>query len=228
VLTFDAGASRAEAGALARWQWSFGDGSTGQGAVVTHTYAEPGTYGVTLTVGGEQGESAMAEQSLQVRPGWLRTVLDAGAVWVEAESHTGEGGGVSRQFTGRVNAFGAVVTYWGEDIGHWLEWDVAVPAAGPYGMVLKYASGSTLAVRDVRIDGEYPGAGWQRQEFPGTGGFSATDDNWEWRTLRDPEGRPLQAELTPGPHTVRISNLEGHMALDAFVLIPLGALPSSI
>ena len=37
-------------GALTSTQWAFGDGTTGSGASVSHTYAAAGTYNVTLTV----------------------------------------------------------------------------------------------------------------------------------------------------------------------------------
>ncbi|MEA2106252.1 MAG: PKD domain-containing protein [Bacteroidota bacterium] len=36
--------------------WDFGDGEIGEGAEITHTYTEPGTYNVKLTATGEGGE----------------------------------------------------------------------------------------------------------------------------------------------------------------------------
>ncbi len=38
------------------YAWEFGDGETGTGAEITHTYTEPGTYYVKLTATGEGGE----------------------------------------------------------------------------------------------------------------------------------------------------------------------------
>ena len=40
---------------IARYEWTFGDGATGQGAVVTHVYNTPGTYKVTLKVIDSKG-----------------------------------------------------------------------------------------------------------------------------------------------------------------------------
>ena len=228
TFTFDAAQSQADVGQINGWQWAFGDGASAQGASVTHTFAAPGTYIVRLKIGSDRGEWATAEQSLYVRPGWIRTVLGKGAVWVEAESKSREGGGVSRLLTGRVNASGSVLTYWQKDVGHWLEWDVLVPKTGFYAIVLKYASGSSRVVRDCRLDGQFPNDEWKRLVFPRTGGFSISEDNWAWQALRDKDGRPLRVELTGGSHVVRMANLEGGMALDAFLLIPFDALPSSL
>lgn len=53
---FDASASADPDGAIARYDWAFGDGSTASaGAVTTHTYAAPGTYHVTLTETDDEG-----------------------------------------------------------------------------------------------------------------------------------------------------------------------------
>lgn len=37
------------------WHWSFGDGATGTGPKVSHTYTEPGTYSITLRVSNPAG-----------------------------------------------------------------------------------------------------------------------------------------------------------------------------
>ena len=224
TFTFDATESQADAGQINGWQWTFGDGASAQGASVTYTFTASGTYVVGLKVSSDRGEWATAEQSVHVRPGQIRTVL--GAVWVEAESKTGEGGGVSQLMIGRVNASVGALSYW-KDVGHWLEWSVMIPEAGIYGIVLKYASAPPYAVRNCRLDGRFPGEEWKRLVFPGTGGYSISADNWAWQALQDKDGRPLRVELTKGPHALRMGHLQGGMALDAFLLIPFGALPSS-
>ncbi len=47
---FDAGASTDSDGTIVTYNWDFGDGQTGTGATVPHSYAKPGTYTVTLNV----------------------------------------------------------------------------------------------------------------------------------------------------------------------------------
>lgn len=42
------------------YQWDFGDGSTGIGEEAEHTYTEPGTYTVTLTVSNPHGRSTQS------------------------------------------------------------------------------------------------------------------------------------------------------------------------
>jgi PKD repeat protein len=50
-LRFDGGCSVAPGGAqITAYEWNFGDGMTGNGRTVDHTYAAAGTYPVTLTV----------------------------------------------------------------------------------------------------------------------------------------------------------------------------------
>ncbi len=49
TVTLDASATTDADGAASQLVWDLGDGTTAAGPVVTHTYAEPGTYTVRLT-----------------------------------------------------------------------------------------------------------------------------------------------------------------------------------
>jgi PKD repeat protein len=66
-VTFDASVSSDPDGALASYNWTFGDGLTGAGMEIVHRYAEPGTYVVRLTVKDDDGRADSAEQSILVR-----------------------------------------------------------------------------------------------------------------------------------------------------------------
>jgi hypothetical protein len=54
-VTFDGSASTAVDGTIVDYAWDFGDGTTGSGASVTHTYTTPGDYDATLTVTDSNG-----------------------------------------------------------------------------------------------------------------------------------------------------------------------------
>ncbi len=57
VHTFDASRSTDNIG-IAWYEWDFGDGTTGIGKTVTHSYSKPGAYTVTLTVKDMAGNTA--------------------------------------------------------------------------------------------------------------------------------------------------------------------------
>jgi PKD repeat protein len=52
---FDGLSSRSEGGDIVRYEWDFGDGSTGGGSTVSHTYTTSGTFVVRLTITDEAG-----------------------------------------------------------------------------------------------------------------------------------------------------------------------------
>lgn len=58
-------------GDIASYNWSFGDGEYGEGAMVRHRYVQEGTYDVTLSVTDDAGGVAEAEGSATVLPGNL-------------------------------------------------------------------------------------------------------------------------------------------------------------
>lgn len=53
-------------GAIARRVWNFGDGSSAEGREVSHTYAKPGTYSVTLTIYSADGREEQTENTVIV------------------------------------------------------------------------------------------------------------------------------------------------------------------
>jgi len=65
-VTFDASAS-ADDGVIVSYQWDFGDASSGSGVRATHTYAQGGSYSVTLTVTDNRGLAASKTQEVAVQ-----------------------------------------------------------------------------------------------------------------------------------------------------------------
>src|SRR5262249_22111737 len=55
ACSFDASLSSDSDGTITSYTWAFGDGSSGSGAAVSHTYAAGATYAVTLTVVDDRG-----------------------------------------------------------------------------------------------------------------------------------------------------------------------------
>ena len=65
-VTFDASASSDKDGRITDYQWLFGDGTTGQGKVVTHTYTNNMIYQITLTVIDDGQETGSISKDLSV------------------------------------------------------------------------------------------------------------------------------------------------------------------
>lgn len=62
-ISFDASASTAP-GEIVSYAWDFGDGNSGEGVTVTHTYEASGRYIVTLQVSDAEGAEGVAERAV--------------------------------------------------------------------------------------------------------------------------------------------------------------------
>jgi PKD repeat protein len=58
---------------IASFQWSFGDGGTATGRAVTHTFTQPGTFPVTLTITDALGRTNFLTVAVTVAQGQLPT-----------------------------------------------------------------------------------------------------------------------------------------------------------
>jgi serine protease len=81
TCTFDGSASTDDNG-VSRYTWNFGDGQTGSGAAVSHTYASGGTFTVVLTVTDTANQTDSESRSVTVSAG-------SGAPCTNCQSYTG-------------------------------------------------------------------------------------------------------------------------------------------
>ncbi len=66
AIAFNASATVDPDGTITSWTWRFGDGTGATGPVVSHSYAAPGAYKVTLTVDDSNGSAAMGAATIHV------------------------------------------------------------------------------------------------------------------------------------------------------------------
>ena len=73
AVLFDASASAPGNGsaAIVSYAWTFGDGGSGSGRTVSHTFGDAGNFNVTLTVTNDRGLTASTTQSVTVAGGAL-------------------------------------------------------------------------------------------------------------------------------------------------------------
>lgn len=69
TVVFNAASSTDTDGTIVGYSWNFGDGTTGSGMTVYHTYAAPGIYTVSLVVTDDEGFTGSTSQTVEVN--WL-------------------------------------------------------------------------------------------------------------------------------------------------------------
>jgi len=78
AVTFNASSSYDPDGSIASYAWTFGDGGTASGPIVSHTYTSEGTRNVRLTVTDNQGATDTMTRSVAVSSledvGWITPV----------------------------------------------------------------------------------------------------------------------------------------------------------
>ena len=78
ALVLDGTGSYDPEGVSVSYLWDFGDGSTGTGATPSHTYANAGTYNITLTVNDGGADSEPAYATVTVEPANEKPVAGVG------------------------------------------------------------------------------------------------------------------------------------------------------
>jgi PKD repeat protein len=66
AVTFDGSASTAGSGSITSYTWKFGDGGTGSGASVSHTFTKAGNHSVTLIVTNSRNLTGKATRVIQI------------------------------------------------------------------------------------------------------------------------------------------------------------------
>lgn len=94
TITFNASRSIDIDGSITSYAWSFGDGKTGNGSSISHTYDIAGTYNVVLTVTDNSGFTDKASQQILVEAPDNNTLCESmippeqpAAVWYEGNPY---------------------------------------------------------------------------------------------------------------------------------------------
>lgn len=66
TIKFDGSNSDDSDGSITSWAWNFGDGNTGSGETINHSYTSAGNYTVTLTVTDNEGTTDQDTESVKI------------------------------------------------------------------------------------------------------------------------------------------------------------------
>jgi alpha-tubulin suppressor-like RCC1 family protein/lysophospholipase L1-like esterase len=77
TVSFDGSTSHDPDGTVTSYAWNFGDGTTGNGATITHTFTNSGNYSVRLTITDNGGAQGFAESNVLMRAPTSLTYIGA-------------------------------------------------------------------------------------------------------------------------------------------------------
>lgn len=83
TITFDGSQSSDTDGTITQYNWNFGDGATGSGQQLSHTYTTEGTYTVALTVTDDKGATATATSRIAGNPAVIDFKIEVGEVLID-------------------------------------------------------------------------------------------------------------------------------------------------
>lgn len=191
--------------------WNFGDGNTGEGQMVTHTYAAPGNYQVSLTGTGPCGTETITQTIMVI-------VAPAGGF-----TSTGQNGCTPFTTTFTANDQGSAYIYAWTFIGGSPEFSseanptVTYNAAGTYSvsLVVTNAAGTTTEnLEDYIVVGEGPAADFTLSSTLGslTIGATGSDEegitSWAWDFGDGNQGSGMSVMHTygaSGTYTVQLT-----------------------
>ncbi|MEK6480262.1 PKD domain-containing protein [Catalinimonas sp. 4WD22] len=216
TVTFSGSSSSDDQG-IVKYSWDFGDGTTGSGETVNHTYENAGEYTAKLTVADAEGLEGEATVKINVN-----SPTSDGGIWLEAEcgevgnnwntESLGEASaGSYLTIRSGLNSYGAAPS----SVSSHVSFTFTAPQAGDYHLYarVRAPSGADDSFW-VRVDG---GNWLQWNVAPRTGTF-------DWRKVSG-----LMPNFAAGSsHTLDVAYREDGTDLDKLFLSISSALPAGL
>ena len=155
---------------ISSYRWMFGDGQTGSGATITHTYASGGTFTVQLVVTDTANQSATATQSVTVSAG------GGGVPCTSCQAFTGTLSGTA-DFDYHPNGSWYFAGVAGTHRG-WLrgpsnaDFDLYLQKWNGFSWVIVARSESTTSEEQITYNGTSGYYRWRVYSFRGSGSYS--------------------------------------------------------
>jgi len=151
-----------------------------------------------------------------------RAAAAAGAVLHESHDLAEQRPVLARPYTHRTFLHGSSgLSNW-QTPGHYIRWEIPVPKAGEYLLVLKASTHEKGTRRTVKVNGRSPLPPRRAIHFPFTGGYGARPEEWRHYAIPNAKGEPARFRLPQGKAVVEMRCLQGLLNLDYLLLAPAG------